>query len=233
MVNNCLLLFEGETLHNRLCHIMVVEIEDSMKEQILELFAPIENQVTIHLFVKDHDCLYCNDTTSLVTQVAELSDKIVVETHKDETEAAAYGVKHFPGIVLHGKEKYKVRFYGIPAGHEFGAFIGSIVDVSTGIVPLDADIIEDIASIDKPIHILVFTTPQCPYCPGAVRMAHQAAIINPLIEADMVEALEFQDLAQKYGVFGVPKSIFNEKVSAEGLTPPEMFLDKLYEAVGE
>ena len=30
-----------------------------------------------------------------------------------------------------------------------------------------------------------------------VRLAHQAAILNPLIEADMVEALEFQAMAQK------------------------------------
>ncbi|MHA2213300.1 MAG: thioredoxin family protein, partial [Candidatus Thorarchaeota archaeon] len=65
-----------------------------------------------------------------------------------------------------------------------------------------------------------------------VRLAHQAAILNPLIESDMIEALEFQDLATKYAVFGVPKTIINETVSVEGLTPIEMFLDKLMEAVG-
>jgi glutaredoxin-like protein len=215
---------------------MVVEIDDALKEQILELFEPLDSPVTIHLFVKDHDCLYCNDTTSLVTQIAELSNKIKVEVHKGDVnqgKALEFGVKHIPSVVLHGKEAYKVRFYGIPAGHEFGALIGSIVDVSTGVVPLPPEIVEDIASIDKPIHIQVFTTPQCPYCPGMVRLAHQAAIVNPKIEADMIEALEFQDLATKYAVFGVPKTIFNEDVSAEGLTPPEMFLDKLFEAIGE
>jgi glutaredoxin-like protein len=215
---------------------IVVEIDDNTKEQIIELFEPLTEDVTVHLFVRDHDCLYCNDTTALVTQVAALSDKVKVETHKgelDEGKAAEFGVKRVPGIVLHGKDEYKVRFYGIPAGHEFSALIGSIVDVSTGIAPLAPDIIEDIAAIDKPIHIQVFTTPQCPYCPGAVRLAHQAAIINPMIEADMIEALEFQELATKYAVFGVPKSIFNEKTSAEGLTPPEMFVEKLYESIGE
>ncbi|MFX0108811.1 MAG: thioredoxin family protein, partial [Candidatus Hodarchaeota archaeon] len=184
--------------------------------------------------IADHQCLYCNDTRSMVEQVAELSEKVNIEIHKDEIgegKAKEFGVKRHPAIVLHGRDPYKIRFYGIPAGHEFGALIGSIVDVSTGNPPLTADIIEDIKAIDKPIHIQVFTTPQCPYCPGAVRLAHQAAILNPLIEADMIEALEFQELAQKYEVFGVPKSIFNEKVSAEGLTPPEMFIEKLFEAI--
>lgn len=215
---------------------MVVEIEEEMKGQIMELFEPMVNDVTIHLFVKDHDCLYCNDTTALVTQVSDLSEKVKLEIHKGDIKkgkAVEYGVEHVPAIVLHGEKEYKIRFYGIPAGHEFSALIGSIVDVSTGTPQLDPDIIEDISTIDKPVHIQVFTTPQCPYCPGMVRLAHQAAILNPLIEADMIEALEFQNLANKYAVFGVPKTIFNETVSAEGLTPPEMFLDKLYEAVGE
>ncbi|TET15769.1 MAG: glutaredoxin, partial [Candidatus Thorarchaeota archaeon] len=182
--------------------------------------------------VTDHDCLYCNDTPALVTQVAELSSKIEVVPQKgDTTTMDALGVKLHPAIVLHGKREYKVRFYGIPSGHEFGALVAGIVDVSTGIPPLPPDIAEDIKAIDKPIHIRVFTTPQCPYCPGMVRLAHQAAILNPLIEADMVEALEFQDLATKYEVFGVPKSIFNETISVEGLTPPELFVEKLYEAI--
>ncbi|MGY5861918.1 MAG: thioredoxin family protein [Candidatus Thorarchaeota archaeon] len=211
---------------------MVVEIDDSMKAEVTEMFQNLDSDVRIHLFVKDHECLYCNDTTALVTQVAELSDKVEVTSHKEDTVTMdALGVKYHPAIVLHGKGEYKVRFYGIPSGHEFGALIAGIVDVSTGMPPLPPDIVEDIKAIDKSIHIKVFTTPQCPYCSGMVRLAHQAAIINPLIEADMIEALEFQDLTTKYEVFGVPKSIFNETVSVEGLTPPELFVEKLYEAI--
>ncbi|MFW9889231.1 MAG: thioredoxin family protein, partial [Candidatus Thorarchaeota archaeon] len=150
-----------------------------------------------------------------------------------EGKAAEFGVEHVPATVLHGKDPYKIKFYGIAAGHEFGALIGSIVDVSMGATQLPPDIVEDINAIDRPIHIQVFTTPQCPYCPGMVRLANQAAIINPLIESDMIESLEFQELAQKYEVFGVPKTIFNEDVSVEGLTPPVMFIEKLYEAIGE
>ena len=139
---------------------MVVEIEEEMKGQIMELFEPMVNDVTIHLFVKDHDCLYCNDTTALVTQVSELSEKVKLEVHKGDIKkgkAVEFGVKHVPAIVLHGEKEYKVRFYGIPAGHEFSALIGSIVNASTGTAALDPDIIEDIATIDKPIHIQVFT----------------------------------------------------------------------------
>jgi glutaredoxin-like protein len=208
-------------------------MDQATKEQVKVMFATLDEEVTAHLFVKDHDCLYCGDTADLINQVAELSDKVKVEKHTDaigEGMAAELGVKHHPTIVLHGKEKYKVRFVGIPAGHEFGALIAGIVAVSTANVPLDDDVIADIKDIDKPLHIQVFSTPQCPYCPNMVRLGHYAAILNPLIEADMVEALEFQDLATKYQVFGVPKTIINENVHLEGAVPPDSFVEKLFEA---
>ncbi|MCK4484541.1 MAG: hypothetical protein KAU89_06930, partial [Candidatus Thorarchaeota archaeon] len=64
---------------------MVVEIDDSMKAQVIEMFQNLDSDVKIHLFVKDHDCLYCNDTTALVTQIAELSDKVEVIPHRQDT----------------------------------------------------------------------------------------------------------------------------------------------------
>jgi glutaredoxin-like protein len=223
---------------------MVVEMDDGMKNQVREMFDFLVNDVTAHLFTADHQCLYCNDTKALIEQVAELSDKIKVIEHKGPSKkpgdspstasleaADEFGVRFTPAILLHGLEKYKVRFYGIPAGHEFGALIGTIVDVSSGSPSLSVDIAEDMQSIEKPIHIQVFTTPQCVYCPTMVRLAHGASILNPLIQSDMIESLEFQELAAKYEVFGVPKTIFNETVVLDGMSPPELFVEKLFEAI--
>lgn len=212
---------------------MVVEMDDATRDQVREMFSELEDDVTIHLFIQNHNCLYCNDVKDLVTQVADLSDKINVSEHKgnlDEKDAQQMGIEHTPAIVLHGKKPYNIKFYGIPAGHEFGALIGTIMDVSKGESPLPTEVIEDIASIEKPINIKVFVTPQCPYCPNMTRLAHQAAIINPLITSEMIESLEFQEETQNYEVFGVPKVILNEKVSIEGLPPMDMFIEKLFEA---
>ncbi|MGY5864041.1 MAG: thioredoxin family protein [Candidatus Thorarchaeota archaeon] len=213
---------------------MVVEMDDATTAQVMEMFTGLVDDVTIHLFVQDHECLYCNDVRDMVNQLAELSDKVSVNEHKgslDEGDAKEMGVIHTPAIVLHGKKPYNVKFYGIPAGHEFGALVGSIIDVSTGTAPLENDVIEDIASIDKPITIKVFVTPQCPYCPNMTRLAHQAAIINPLISSEMIESLEFQEETAKYGVFGVPKTILNETTTIDGLSPIEMFVEKLFESI--
>ncbi|RLF83887.1 glutaredoxin, partial [Thermococci archaeon] len=83
-------------------------------------------------------------------------------------------------------------------------------------------------------------TPTCPYCPMAVRMAHKFAIEHALagndkILGNMIEAIEFPELADQYGVMAVPKVVIKvdgeDKVSFEGAYPEKMFLEKLLEAL--
>jgi glutaredoxin len=81
------------------------------------------------------------------------------------------------------------------------------------------------------VHFQVFVTPTCPYCPQAVRLAHKLAIESDLIRADMVEAIEFPQLSNKYHVHGVPRTVINETVHQEGAAPEPMLLAKLLEAV--
>jgi predicted DsbA family dithiol-disulfide isomerase len=63
-----------------------------------------------------------------------------------------------------------------------------------------------------------------------VRLAHQMAMEHDLITADMVEVQEFPFLAQKYNIFGVPKTVVNETVQFEGAVPEAIFLEKLLQA---
>jgi predicted DsbA family dithiol-disulfide isomerase len=50
------------------------------------------------------------------------------------------------------------------------------------------------------------------------------AIENPQIRATCVEATEFMDLARKYRVTGVPKTIVNETIEILGAVPEDVFV---------
>jgi predicted DsbA family dithiol-disulfide isomerase len=41
-------------------------------------------------------------------------------------------------------------------------------------------------------------------------LAHQMAMESPLVKAEMVEAMEFFDLSNQYGVSGVPHTVIND-----------------------
>ena len=83
------------------------------------------------------------------------------------------------------------------------------------------------------MHLQVFVTPTCPYCPGAVRLAHQFAMETDHVTSDMVEATEFPELSVRHQVSGVPKTVANDRSAAEGMMPEKEFLDRILEAVAQ
>jgi hypothetical protein len=53
------------------------------------------------------------------------------------------------------------------------------------------------------------------------------AIANSHIVADVVEVSEFPDLAQRYMVRGVPKTVINDSVEFLGNVPEETFVEHI------
>jgi glutaredoxin-like protein len=180
------------------------------------------------------DCQYCRETKQLLTELAELSDKIQLEVYNfytDLDKVAEFKIDKVPATVIASESKdYGIRYFGIPSGYEFASLLSDIEMVSRGASGLSQRSIEKIKAIDVPVHIQVFVTPTCPYCPSAVHLAHRIAMENDLITADMVEAIEFPELAEKYIVMGVPKVVMNDVYYFEGALPERYYIDKVVEA---
>jgi len=220
--------------------IMSINISDDIKHQVKEMLLHMENTVTAKLFLSDDRCLTCNETKEIIKIIADLAPegKIKLEEYKtgeNDDEIEKYGIENFPAIILEGSSvKGKLLLTGIPSGYEFGTLIEDFLDISLGKVTLKEENLKKIEKIDKSLYIQVFITPTCPYCPQAVRLAHKSAMANPNIVGEMVEATEFPELAQKYYVMGVPKTVILQGdellVEFEGAYPEDGFTSKLLEA---
>lgn len=146
-------------------------ISDEDRKFLVDLFAkelvdPVKmvyfTQHQSPLSVPGNVCMYCKETGDLLNEVSSLSDKIEVETHdflKDEAIAKQYGVEKIPAVVITGKNKGKIRFFGIPSGYEFAALIEVIKDVSRGGSDLRDATKKELGTITKDTHIQVFVTP--------------------------------------------------------------------------
>ncbi len=124
-----------------------------------------------------------------------------------------------------------VRFVGQPGGYEFSTLVADIVDVSNGRTSLAAETVAAVRAIDVPVNVKVFVAPGCPYCPPVARMAHQLAMVNPLIVAEVIEANEFAELSERYRVRTVPKTVVNDRIEFVGSLPEAKVLEALKEAV--
>jgi len=203
----------------------------------------ITRPVKMIVVTSQHNCMYCNEVKMLAEELAELSPLISVEAYDLERDKAVvdlYGLDKAPAIVVvadgRGEEPdvdYGIRFYGIPSGYEFMSLLDALNTVgSNGAdMQLMPETLEFLKNLDQDVHMQVFITPTCPYCPRAVMMAHHFAFVSPRVKADMIEAMEFPDLSNKYSVYGVPRTVINEDVHQEGAVPEPMMLQKLKEAV--
>lgn len=208
------------------------------------LEAHLAAPVTVDLFIRPTtglwipgrpDCETCDETRKLLEEVAALSDKLSLRVHDvtaeaEATAAAGIEVDQVPALVLTGAARGRVRFLGIPAGLEFGTLLRSLIDVSTGATALAEGTKESLRGLAKDVHIRVFVTPACPFCPRAAQIAHQMAVEGARVTADVIEAEEFPDLAERYHVHGVPKIVVNDALEFVGAQPEARFLDHVLRA---
>ena len=196
-------------------------LNEVIQKQVMDVFAVLENPVAIIFFnSKVQQCEYCIDTEQLLTEVVDLSDKLTLKVYDLEDDALLaneFHVDKAPGFVIAGQEgeqvvDYGIRFYGIPAGSEFGSLISALLLVSKRQSDLNEQTRAFLSGLTKPVHLMVFATPTWPYCPQAVVLAHRMALESPMIEAEMIEASEFPGLVNQFGVNGVPQTTINHGV---------------------
>jgi glutaredoxin-like protein len=214
---------------------MAVEkiLDDSVLGQVQDAFAALKEPVEVLFFGSKTGCDYCPDERQLLEEVAILHDGISLsfyDLEADKEAAERFGVDKAPTIVVAAKNGAEItdlgiRFSGIPSGHEFGTLINDILLVSQRDSGLSEKTREYLRSLDQPLLLQVFVTPTCPYCPRAVLLAHQMAMENPTwIRAEGVEATEFQELAEKYYVSGVPQTVINSGAKMVVGAVPELNL---------
>ncbi len=205
-------------------------LSDMEKDAIKKKFTALVNDVELAIFTQELECQFCKETRELTLELAAISPRIKTKFYdfvKNGDEDIKYNIKKIPAIAIIGKKDYGIRYYGVPAGYEFATFVDDIIDVSKGTTSLSENIKKKLADIKKPVHLQVFVSPTCPYCPKAARIAHQFAIENEFIRADVIEMTEFPYLVQRYSVMSVPHVIINEDTSFVGAQPPEVFIEQI------
>lgn len=204
--------------------------DDKVKSQLKDILSQMSERVKVLFFSQEIECFTCRDARIFLEEVSSVNSKIILEKYSllnDREKAESYKVTRVPAIVLldsSGKDT-GIRFYGIPGGYEINSFLQALIEVSGKREALPDIIMQRIKNIDKDIHIQVFVTLGCPYCPNAVATAHRLALENDRITADMVESNSFTDLAVKYNVSSVPKIVINDSYELVGAQPVAEFLN--------
>ena len=203
-------------------------LNEETQATLQEYLADATKKTTIVLF-SSPDAAGGEETLTILREITELKHNFHLEEKDLEADsdlAAEYGVVQAPAyVLLNDKDEFtRIRFNGVPLGHEINSLISALSEVSGNPQEMPAEMMERVKQIDKPVDIKVFVTLQCPHCPGAVQKAHALAMHNPNIQAEMIEAESFPELAAEYGVGSVPHTVFNGGGDLIGNMPFEDFI---------
>ncbi len=209
-------------------------IDEKSRSELRKILESLVSPVKLILFTQEYACPPCTQQHQLLEELVSLSKKLELQIYdfvSNSEEAKSYGIGKIPATLVIGEKDHGIRFYGLTAGYEFTSFLESILMVSTGFSGLDPQLEVLVEGIKETIHLQVLVSLTCPYCPKMVHVADQFAFANENIQADMIEVSQFPQLAQKYDVTGVPKTVINEAYSFEGALPAENVYFEVLKAV--
>ncbi len=208
--------------------------EEDRKYLKEEFSSNLKREVKLLYFRKEkNESEYSKQTKELLEELVTLNDNLslVIESCDNSEKMKSEELTLCPSIKIKSDRKGFINFYGVPAGHEFISLVEGIKDMGSENLSLPNDVIKDLKEIKEPVDIKVFITHGCPYCPGAVRNAHQFSLVNEKVKGSMVDANYFGELSMKHRVSSVPHIVVNDKIGFVGNMPPNLFLDKVKEAL--
>ncbi len=190
--------------------------------------------VVLRFFTQEVECETCRDVRALLEEVVALSPLLRLSVHNfllEKEVALSFRIDKIPAFAVEGDRDYGIRFFGTPSGYEFSSLIETIVFVSQRVTDLSETTKAFLRSLNRDVHIQVFVTPTCPFCPQAVVLGHKMALEGERVTSSMVEVVEFPHFAYRYGVRAVPKIVVNDTVGVEGVIPEDFLVQKIMEAL--
>jgi glutaredoxin-like protein len=213
---------------------MTTILDEGIQQLVRQRLAAMKSPVGLVHFTQQLECEPCGESLRLMQDLVKLSDKLALKVHNFQLEreaAARYRVDKVPATAVVGDKDHGIRLYGLPSGYEFAVLLEAILLVSNSESGLSDTTKAKLRSVDGPVHLQVFTTPTCPYCPTAAHLSHRLALESEQITADVIEATQFPELARRHRVRGVPHTIINETASISGALPEEEFVERLLATV--
>lgn len=179
-------------------------------------------------------CSTCDTAEQLARALTEAApDKLrltVIDVSQEPSEVEAV-----PSLTVAapGAES-RINFQGLPAGYEFATLLDAVERTSGRGHELSPELAQRLSELESEVEVMVFVTPTCPSCPGAASMGNRMALASPKVRSVVVEANEYPELADRFQVQGVPRTVVNRSGAFVGARSEAMFVDSVLQlAVGE
>jgi alkyl hydroperoxide reductase subunit F len=194
-----------------------IMLEATMKQQLKGLLEKLVHPV--ELSISADDSADSQKMHTLLQEIAELSPSITVVS-QPHARTPSFGVAR-------AGETARVRFAGIPLGHEFTSLVLALLQVSGYPPKVSQETIDAIRALNGPLQFETFISLSCHNCPEVVQALNLMAILNPNIEHVMVDGALFQDEVSAKKVMAVPTVFSGDSLFGQGRMNVDEILAKV------
>ena len=124
-------------------------------------------------------------------------------------------------------ESPRVRFAGLPMGHEFTSLVLALLQAGGYPPKVDEAVLQQVRGLQGEFAFEIYVSLTCHNCPDVVQALNLMAIQNPRIKATMVDGALFQDEVKEREIMAVPTVFLNGTRFGQGRMTLEEILAKL------
>jgi len=161
----------------------------------------------------------------LLADIASLSPKVSVREDGSDARKPSFSVG-CPG------ETPRIRFAGLPMGHEFTSLVLALLQTGGHPPKVEAPLIEKIKSLPGKFQFETFISLSCHNCPDVVQALNLMAALNPNIESVMIDGALHQEEVKARGIMAVPAVLLNGESFGQGRMSIEEIVAKLDTGAG-
>ncbi|WP_153110628.1 alkyl hydroperoxide reductase subunit F [Propionivibrio limicola] len=178
-------------------------IKTQLKAYLERLQQPIELVASLDAGAKS------GEVRGLLTDIAELSDKVAVRFDGHDARRPSFSVGR-PG------EPARIQFAGIPMGHEFTSLVLALLQTGGHPPKVEPAVIEQIKALSGTFRFETFISLSCHNCPDVVQALNLMAVLNPGISSAMIDGALFQDEVEQRQIMAVPTVFLNGEPFGQG-----------------
>ena len=187
-------------------------IDQGLKTQLSGIFGKMEGSVTMKAVVdlsRDKD----QEMAAFLKAVSALSQKLDLELYGPEEASMVpeLNTAWLPVTGLYKDNIYgRAAFHGVPGGKEINSFVLAIYNLAGPGQAVPGGLKKKIDKLAQKTNIKICVSLACHHCPVVVTACQHIAILNPNIEAEMIDAALYEDLVARYDIKRIPMIIIND-----------------------
>jgi len=196
-------------------------LEDDLKAQLNAYLALLKGPVVLTTWLDGSEA--STELRGLLADVAAASPLVTVEAGDAENAA-----ERVPSFAVHRPgEGARVRFAGLPLGHEFTSLVLALLHVSGHPPKISDEALEQAASLEGPLHFETYFSQSCQNCPDAVQALNILAAKNPRVSHVAIDGALFQKEVDQRQVMAVPTIYLNGQLFGQGRMEFDELLSKV------